>query len=225
LVDLVNSPPRDPRDVPNYSVVEAAYWLGQPKQTIRNWLVGTRNMKPVLVPGGTDPLVLSFWNLVECSVLASTTKRFRVRLPEVRKAMDYVRKELKLDRPLIDEDFLTNGKDLFVKRFGKLICANQQGQLYISSMMGASLQRVAWDKAGMATRFSPWRESPEEPRILSVDPAVAFGQPVLAGTSIPAQSIIDRYRANESMDSLAEDFSIARDAIEGLVRLFVQRAA
>lgn len=217
--------PCDPRDVPNYTIGEVAYWLAVPKNTLRNWLLGKVGMEPVLDVACRDPLGLSFWNLVESSVLASLRRGFGVRLREIRAAIDYVRDKLGLERPLIEQAFKTDGTHMFVERLGRLVCASQRGQLAINELLDASLQRVQWDKHGLASRLSPWRGNPNEPQILSVDPRVAFGKPVLMATNIPAESILERVRARESIESLSADFGIGRDKIEQLVSVFVEKPA
>src|SRR5205823_1789712 len=92
--------------------------------------------------GRTDALIrlrdeneslLSFANLVEAFVLAGIRRTHGVSLQRVRRAISYVEDRLRVKRPLINERFKTNGVDLFVERFGKLVNASRQGQLAIRS--------------------------------------------------------------------------------------------
>src|SRR5437773_552036 len=80
---------------------------------------GNRRAPPVVHPAGADPIGLSFWNLVECSVLATIRKQHEISLQKVRRALTYVAKELGKQRPLIEQDFSTDGVHLFVERYGK----------------------------------------------------------------------------------------------------------
>lgn len=224
---------RDRRDVPNYTLAESARWLGLVPGTLRVWLVGqsyttkkgTTRGQPVVKPARTDPLGLSFWNLVECSVLSSIRKTHKVSLQRVRRALAYVARELDEPRPLIEQEFVTDGIDLFVERYGKLIAASQHGQTAMREVLEASLTRIDRDAAGLATRLFPWSHRPTEPRIVSVDPGVAFGRPVLASTGIPVDAILGRFRAGESIEHLASDYRIAPGNIEDLVRWAVEPAA
>lgn len=224
---------RDPRDVPNYTLPEAARWLGVVQSTLRVWLrgqdyptsSGKRRAQPVIRPAGGEPLTLSFWNLVECSVLATIRKHHAVPLQAVRRALDYVAKELETKRPLIDQEFSTDGVGLFVERYGKIIDASQKGQLAMREILEAGLTRIERDAEGLAARLFPWRLDPRESRLVVVDPRVAFGQPVLAKTRIPVEVIFDRYRAGDTMEHLAEDYRVERDVIEDLVRKWFGPAA
>jgi hypothetical protein len=51
-----------------------------------------------------------------------------VRLPKIRTALDYVRRQFNVEHPLIDITFETDNLDLFVERYGDLINASRDGQ-------------------------------------------------------------------------------------------------
>jgi len=224
---------RDPRDVANYPLVEAARWLGLVPSTLRVWLQGQaypvrsgpRHAKPVVHPAATDPTSLSFWNLVECSVLLTMRKQHRVSLQKVRKALEYVAKHLGKRRPLIEQEFSTDGVGLFVDHYGKLIEASKQGQTAIREVLQAGLTRIERDEEGLAARLFPWRDDPHEDRIVALDARIAFGQPVLANTRIPVEVVFDRFRAGDTIEALAADYRVAGETIEDLVRKWFGSAA
>lgn len=227
------NPDRDPRDVPNYTLPEAARWLNLAPNTLRVWLrgqdyptkAGKRRAAPVVHPAGDEPLGLSFWNLVECSVLATIRKEHEVSLQKVRRALGFVARELGKERPLIEQEFSTDGVGLFVDHYGKLIDASKQGQIAMREILEAGLTRIDRDEAGLAARMFPWSKDPREPRIVAVDPRIAFGRPVLAKTRVPVDAILDRYRAGDLMQQLADDYGVTRDTIEDLVRKWFGSAA
>tara|TARA_R110002096_G_scaffold222094_1_gene410978 strand:- start:2123 stop:2761 length:639 start_codon:yes stop_codon:yes gene_type:complete len=212
--------------MPNYTLSEAAYWLALAPNTLSNWVKGKATMAPVVAPARTDPTGLSFWNLVECSVVASITKVHRIPLQRVRTAIEFVRKTLGKDRPLIEQVFQTDGAHLFIEQLDKdpLICASQGGQLAMRAVV-AALDRIEWDENGLAQRMSPWRRRPSEPQLITIDSRVAFGQPVMINRNIPVAAIMERFKADESIQSLADDYDVQRDEIERLVRVFVSEAA
>ncbi|MCB9879174.1 MAG: DUF433 domain-containing protein [Planctomycetes bacterium] len=224
---------RDPRDVPNYTLPEAARWLGLASNTLRVWLrgqdyrtqSGKKHALPVVHPAGEGPLGLSFWNLVECSVLATIRKEHAVSLQKVRSALAYVGKELGMKRPLIEQEFITDGVGLFVDRYGKLIDASRQGQLAMREILSAGLTRIERDEEGLAARLFPWRSDPREPRVVAVDPRIAFGQPILASTRVPIEVVFDRFRAGDTISHLAEDYGVEQSKIEDLVRKWFGPAA
>jgi hypothetical protein len=109
-VDLYRG--RDPRGVPTYGIREAGSYMRLPPTTLREWVTGAARF---ITPAGSRPPLLSFWNLVEAYVLAALRRRHRVPLQRVCKALRFVERELDTARPLIEQEFLTDGLDVFVE--------------------------------------------------------------------------------------------------------------
>ena len=98
----------DPRLSPAYPVAYAAHLLRMPQETLRSWVVGRlypvggqlKRSRPLIHLDDPQRQYLSFINLVEAHVLAAIRRRHGVRLPKVRKALDYVRRQFRIERPL-----------------------------------------------------------------------------------------------------------------------------
>ena len=109
----------DVRELPAYSIAEAAHYLIMPKATVRYWAKG-QNQYPSLidVPKGS-PTLLTFINLVELHVLAAIRREHTVPMPKVRAAINYLREhaQSRYDRkhPLISKRLETDGLDLFIQ--------------------------------------------------------------------------------------------------------------
>jgi len=84
--------------------------------------------KAVIRAADTRNKLLSFVNLCELHVLAAIRRVHRVSLPKVRDSVEYLRNQLGADRPLVDQQFKTNGIDLFVEQASKLLNVSRQGQ-------------------------------------------------------------------------------------------------
>jgi uncharacterized protein (DUF433 family) len=219
----------DVREVPSYGVMEAAHYLRIPRTTIRDWVsgrhyrsaAGVRFTKPIIqVP---DPTVkqLSFMNLVEIHVLDAIRRKHDIPLEKVRSAVIYLTKQFPSRHPLADQEFETDGLNLFIKTFSQLINISQEGQLAMQEVLQAHLHRIERDLNGIPVRLYPFtrkREFQEEPKAVVIDPQVSFGRPILAGTGIPTAVIAERYKAGESMDALAEDYGRQRVEIEEAIR-------
>src|SRR5262245_30893585 len=112
----------DARLLPAYSVTEAAHYLRMPEVTLRSWVAGRlypvsgrpRRSRPVIQLDDPRRQYLSFINLVEAHVLAAIRRRHGIKLPNVRRALDYLQRVFQIERPLIDQAFQTDGLDLFV---------------------------------------------------------------------------------------------------------------
>jgi uncharacterized protein (DUF433 family) len=223
----------DIRLLPAYSVPEAAHYLRMPEETLRSWVAGrlypvagqSKRSRPLIHLDDRQKQSLSFINLVEAHVLAAIRRRHGVKLPKVRNALDYVRRQFRIDRPLIDQAFQTDGLDLFVERYGGLINASREGQHAMKEIIGVYLKRIDRDAKGFPIKLYPFTRETEaeaapasDPRVVVMNPAVSFGRPIIAGTGIPVSSIYERYRAGDSVADLAGDFRLEISAIEEAIR-------
>jgi uncharacterized protein (DUF433 family) len=184
-------------------------------------------VQPLIEVPVKRPPTLSFTNLVEAFVLASIRREHLVSLQRVRKAIAYVRQELEVERPLMNELFKTDGVDLFVERYGQLINASKEGQVAIRVAFESRLERIEWDRSGVAARLFPFVRSGEheQPKALVIDPRRGFGRPVLAGTGIAAIAVAERSDAGESISSLADDYGVRVELIEDAIRCERRAAA
>lgn len=69
-------------------------------------------------------------------------------MPRVRKALRFVRGYLGHERPLIEQDFLTDGADLFVEQYSRLINVSRDGQSAMRAVLRESLERMRHAAAG-----------------------------------------------------------------------------
>jgi uncharacterized protein (DUF433 family) len=223
----------DPRFSPAYSTADAARYLRLPEETLRSWIFGRmylvsgrqKRSRPLIHLDDRSRRYLSFINLVEGHVLAAIRRNHGVRLPKVRAALDYVRRQFHIERPLMDEAFQTDGLDLFVERYGEVINASREGQRALKDIISAYLQRIERDTRGLPIKLYPFtRESDvtrspiQDPRLVVMIPTVSFGRPVVAGTGIPVAAIYERYKAGDSVADLVNDFRLETSAVEEAIR-------
>lgn len=220
---------QDPRELPAYSIPEAAHYLRLPVATLRTWvrgryyptLRGRQRFEPVIYPADTQRALLSFVNLIEAHVLAAIRRQHQVPFPKVRSALQYLAHHFPSQHPLADQSFATDGLHLFVEKFGQLIAISNEGQLNMRHMLEAHLRRIERDISGLAVKlylFTRQDESVTSPRVVVVDPRIAFGRPVLVGTRIPTEIIYQRFEAGESIVQLADDYGRTSSEIEEALR-------
>ena len=168
----------DPRELPAYTLVEAAHHLRLKTPTLGTWCRGRGRM---IVPAKTAPTTFSFFNLMEAHVLAAICRKHKIPLVKVRKALNYVETTLEKKRPLIEQAFRTNGVDLFVEVCDQIVSASENGQLYIRDTIELALERVEHDSDGLVARLHPWAHDLTEPKLVVIDPRRAFGKMPHAG--------------------------------------------
>jgi uncharacterized protein (DUF433 family) len=229
-------------EVPLYSVFEASRYLQIPENTLRAWVAGRvypvrsggrRHSEPVIDLADPRTSRLSFSNLTEAHVLDALRRQYRVELPQIRRAVSYLREQFDTQHPLVHHQMLTDGKHLFVEAAGlkDVINASRHGQLAMRDLIGLHLERVEWDRDGFVARLYPFtrsRRTPTEeaaqPCVVTMDPRIEFGRPVLKSSAAPTAVIADRYKAGESIADLAEDYAEDPLNIEEAVRCELQPA-
>lgn len=207
-------------------MAEAATLVRVPVSTLKTWIHGAANPNGLLVLPRARPRLLAFSHLVEAFVLAAIRRGHGVALQRVRGAVRYVQRDLAIPRPLIHAKFKTNGIDLFVERWGKLVNASRAGQLAMRGSLESSLRRVDWDRNGLALRLFPLVRTLDthQPRSIVIDPAHGFGQPTLTGTGVRVDVVVSRYRAGESPAELAKDYRVDVELIDDAVRCELRAA-
>ena len=224
----------DRRDIPRYGIKEAARCFGMSVATLDSWVNGRtyptstgRKIFAPLIPLA-EPGLLSFYNLVETHILLSTRRKFLVEMPAIRRAIDYVRKTYPSPHPLLSESFLTDGKDLFVKKIEKLaeqtINLSRWGQLGFGSVLDLYLRRIERDEKGLPAKLFPIRMNwsgdigAEPPRVVVIDPAISSGRPVVNGTGVMTDIIVGRFNSGEGIESLADDYGLKVAQVEEVIR-------
>jgi uncharacterized protein (DUF433 family) len=209
----------DLREVPAYAIGEAAAYLRLPKSTLRAWLLGQRGFRSVIDIADARDRKMSFINLVEAFVLAGIRREHSIPLPKVRKAVDYLRRTFRTRRPLAEEQFETDGVDLFVERFGALVGATQEGQLQMREIIRDRLKRVLRDPKGIPQKIVlfPARKASEKGDIV-IDPRLSFGRPVIDGYGLRTAILAERFYAGETVEELASDYGVPSEAIQNALR-------
>jgi uncharacterized protein (DUF433 family) len=225
---------KDPRDLPIYTVDEAAHILWLPLSTLKTWTFGKqwhdpsgkpRTYVPLIVPPeNTGQLMLSFTNLIEAHVLHAIRRVHKIKMSKVREAMRAIREEFESLHPLAEVDLYTEGKHILIK-YGTYMNMSAGKQNEMEAAISIYVKRIERDE-GKIARFYPFSGEPrikgpgieEQPQFVSVDPFVSFGRPVIAGTNIRTEIIAERWWAGDSMDELAADYGLGRNVIEAAVR-------
>lgn len=206
-------------DEPAYGLPEAAAYIKVPATTLRYWLTGFSKRPAVVVPADLNPIRLSFLNLLECHALAGMRKIYNLGLPKVRAALRKVTESFPQPHPLVTEIFITDRKDLFVTRLGRVINVSRPSDQLSLDFYRMHLERVEVDRQGLF-HFFPFVVGPSsaEPKSIEINPRVGFGKPVLAGTGISTAIIASRFNARESVNSLAEEYGCSPQQIEEALR-------
>ena len=130
-------------------------------------------------------------------------------------------RKLGAKRPLLEQQFATNGVELFVEHVGEIINISREGQTEIRELILAYLERVERDTRGLPIKLYPFmRTQPplQQPRTVVIDPRVQFGRPVLAGTGIPTAVLAEQFKAGDAVPDLAREYGAEEEAVWDAIR-------
>jgi uncharacterized protein (DUF433 family) len=227
----------DPKDIPIYTSIQAARYLGVPYATVCSWIYGRhyetesgrKKSEPIIKLPNPKFSELSFTNLIEIHVLRSIRTSHRVSLDKIRRAVRYLEQKHGKENPLARIDLHTDGLDLFVDILGEILNISQRAdderQMLLRAVIEEHLKRIERDENHVAKRLYPYtRKSVEGPKTVLIDPRISFGRPVIAGTGIPTAIVADRLKAGDSVEDLARDYQCDREKIEEALRFEMNAA-
>jgi uncharacterized protein (DUF433 family) len=210
----------DLRDLPAYSYAEGARMVDVPRSTLQAWTRGMpygdgQHFEPVLRPPEGYGAGLSYYNLVEATVLRALRTVHAVPLADVREAIEDASHRFGIERLLIHEEFRVSGKDLFLQRYSELIHLGRSGQMVLEELLRDTLMRVKYDEDRLALSHYPLtRGSPKsDPKIIEIHPYVAFGRAIVARRGISTRAIVSRIDAGESVEHVADDYDLTREEV------------
>jgi uncharacterized protein (DUF433 family) len=199
--------------LPAYTYADVARYTRVPAQTVRNWFKGAyspgHTMHPVMADAGGRGL--SYLQLAEVAFVAAMRTR-RIKIAKLRTAYDYVRSRLGVEYPFVQQEFLIDGTDLFIKALDDVllvVSASRPGQHAWREAVDAYVNQFDYDHH-LALIWHPRSRL----RRVIVDPRISFGRPIVEGTGIPTEAIADRLAAGDDLASVAYDFNLTPEQVE-----------
>ena len=116
---------------------------------------------------------------------------------------------------------------MFIQELGKTVNVVREGQVAMRELIEAHLKRVEWDEHGLPTVLFPFVSEDvaiDRKPVMLID-EFRFGRLVLVNTGIPTAEVAQRYKAGETIDSLADDYGRSRLEIEDAIRCELQLPA
>jgi uncharacterized protein (DUF433 family) len=207
-------------EAPAYTLADAARYLRLPYGTLRYWVRGKGPHAPVIASDAPD--YLSFRNLVEAHVLRGLRRRKDFSLPEIRRIVTGLARELHVERPLCHPDLRITGDRILFEHEGLLIEADPLGQVVFREAFKAHLERIDFEHDIAVTLYPFVRvhegpPEPREPKIVRIDPRIQYGRPFIA-QSIRTEVIGTRFEAGEEIRELAEDYDCPPEQIAEAIR-------
>ncbi len=204
----------DPRTLAAYSYAQAERLLGTPASTIRAWKKGQAGF-PAPIP--TDrKRGLSYNDLVEVYILRALRTKVGFKLKYVREALEIAQDEYKIRHLFLHEAFCHDGHEFFLDKYGTLASLSEGRQMAIRGVLKGYLRRIDYDRQGLASALYLFtkRTGLEGPKLISCNPEISFGRPIITRRGIRTSAVISRLDAGESREHIIEDFGLTNDEFD-----------
>jgi len=223
----------DLRELPSYSITEAAYYLGIPPSTLKTWVRGYKRRIITGVyrqyPGmirAADPRrkLLSFYNLCEAHILDAARRR-DIPTQRLRIAVEYTYEQLPGTHPLLTHEFQTAGRRIFLRGLQRdPVEASRYGQA-ISLKLAPTLKKFLKtlvrdpdDPRRMPIELRPIRRTSVRVSPVAINPKICSGKPIVRGTDVLASILRQRAGAGEPLSELARDYGLEITQIKRVVQ-------
>jgi len=212
----------DPRYVPFYTATDIARLVRVNPVTLAYWSKPISRLNQALVnrvdpSGSRSPF--SFMNMIEAYVMASLRSIHGMKMSNIRRGVKWLKDHYpEQPYPLATLKVITDGLELFVEDTGLIISATRKGQIAIRPVISPYLQRIEWAKDGLPKAFYPFTSDVKGPSLVTIDPSIQFGQPIIRHTRVKTEIIASRFEAGESIADLSRDYDIDSSAIEEALR-------
>lgn len=182
------------QSIHTHSLQDVSQYLHIPIKNIQSWAIlfgyTAKERSHLPIPSVNysirDSYLLSFNNIVEAHIIQAIHSTTKVRVDEIRNALNIVGEQLDIkEYPLLNQRFSVNGVKIFVENYVRSISANNDTQDRLKLALDNHLSRIEFDRDGLPSKLYPIRpNSVNSPKIVSIDPTIAFGSLVINGTGI-----------------------------------------
>ena len=217
-------PRQDVRNLPTYTIPEAAGILAINRWTLSDWYEG---QFPLLKASGTyqdngNMKLLSFRDLEEAYKVHLLRTKFGKSMQYLQSALVDLREETGSEHPLLDNKllvfkYLALDKPAHGKKPRRMIPLGTPVQmtLYIPDVIETWGKRIVEDSAGKAEQIFPWRdaETDDISRPVSINADVLSGRLVVTGTRVPVAVLAGYYSSGRTVEQIAELYRLNVDTV------------
>lgn len=215
----------DLRDLPTYSIPEAATFLAIPRRTLSEWF-STRDR--LFTPAG-DYLrcsLLSFKDIVQVYMVHVLRHYHQFSSHELREAFRNLRIETNSRYPLFDHDISVFADCLLLekpargRRGRQTIDLSHNRQLALSGVTDVFSKRILHDRTGKPIEMFPWRDfaTDSRSRPVSIHPDVLSGQLVVTGTRVPVAALRGMKQAGKTSTQIADVYGLDVETVKKAIR-------
>ena len=134
-------------------------------------------------------------------------------LPQIRKVVMNCRKRFESERPLLTLRFRVGGGDVFVEGSQEVVDVLHGPRTAWSEVLDPFLATIDYED-GWAQRWWPAGRSSQ----VVLDPQFGYGLPVIEGTGVRTEILVERGDAGDSIDQIAADFGVSTESLRDALK-------
>ena len=215
-------------NLPLYTFADADHLAFTSHGTAKRWLAGyqyrgsrgelTKRPPVTPRPDGESIEGVSFLDLVEL-VAIGRLKGLGFTLHNIREIVDNCRKVIGVERPLTALKFRTDGREIFVSEKNTLVeVLHKRGRTAWEEVLAPFLDTLDYQDEVARKWWPLGKRTP-----ILVDPNYGFGFPVIGGSGVRTDIILERFQAADEREQIAKDFNVQLEEVDAALRFEMSR--
>jgi uncharacterized protein (DUF433 family) len=203
-----------------YTLNEAAWYARLPVATLKRWIEISENNEHVFSSEYQKYCegFISFLDFVQALAIRSIRNEKKVPLQKIREAVQLAEEKYNVKYPLARQHTTyLSGKEILIKLDGVddlvTLSGKGKGQLNMKRIIEYYLEDISFDAVGVAVQYRPI------PGIL-MDPKIRFGEPVVEGISITAQSLWEAVESEGNFKEVSKIFGVEESKVKLAYRFY-----
>jgi uncharacterized protein (DUF433 family) len=210
-----------------YTIPDLALILGLPQSKVRRWLTDFYDQRLGKSHKGKyswttgNKRGTNFLTLIEFYVFYQL-RSLKFSTHKILEVHSYMEKTLNTPYPFASYELLAGQKQILYKHDEEtLVRADKTNQIVLKEILEKFCQKIDFSEQKIATRFWPMGK---KHRIV-VDPHHQFGQPVIYGTNINAETIWSMYNSGEAVSTIGVLYDISTAEVNDAISFCQPKAA
>lgn len=206
-----------------YSIPDAAQILSMPTNKVRSWVKKywehdflDSNESSVYTWGEQREKAFDFYTLIEI-IAVDSFRKIGVSFPKIKLAHQKLSELLKTKYPFAHAELMSDGDNVFYDIESSLLELSEKQQFSFTELVAPYCKKIDFQqRTQLAERFWPLGKDHH----IVVDPHHSFGRPVITGTNITTDAILNMLKANENPEFIASIYNLDLSEVKD-VELFM----
>lgn len=206
-----------------YSIPDAAQILSMPTKKVRSWVKKywehdflDSNEKSGYTWGEQREKAFDFYTLIEI-IAVDSFQEIGVSFPKIKLAHQKLSELLNTKYPFAHAELMSDGNNVFYDLESSLLELSEKQQFSFTELVAPYYKKIDFQqKTQLAERFWPLGKDHQ----IVVDPHHSFGRPVITGTNITTDAILNMLKAGEEPEFVASIYDLSLSEVKD-VQLFM----